>query len=257
MKNKKLIVCGDSWLAPVPANANIEHFSTILGNLINYKVVPFSRAGSSNKAICLQVESAIKQNPDLIILNTTNIERTEVVFKPLKGEPTVSNLVHPYNDIIKTETENYDPRIVSSGIPDLLENNWQYFKQLTNRLTDSIVDSKKEALKYYITELYDSTWTYKIDVWCWLGIISKLEHSEIPYLLIVDHMDLPSHCPWISAKNTTLPWQYWYNTTKKNISNWEKEHNKKFEEPSWHTLPEDQIVMANLIHEHLLQYELI
>lgn len=260
---KKLIICGDSWMAPL-RHPNPPHFSSILGDLIDYDVVTFSRVGSSNKSICLQIESAISQNPDLIIFNTTDVSRTEIFTHNNPVEITAANLLHQYGDEIKSELGYYEPYIISAGIVDLLENDWSSYKHLLftvypelKKTIDTLVVSKKEALRCYLMELFNENFTSKVDTWCYAGLLSNLEYSKIPYLMILDNINLRPRMPWLQDKNITLPYDYWNRVVNKNIKEWERQYGQAPEVPSWHTLPSDQYVMANIIYEHLKTNNLI
>lgn len=260
---KKIIICGDSWMAPLRHPCPL-HFSSILGELIDCDVVAFSRVGSSNKSICLQIESAIAQKPDLIIFNTTDAGRTEVFTHCVPTEITAANLVHQYGDDIKNELGYYEPYIISAGIVDLLENDWAPHKNVLISVypdfaknIDGLIADKKEALKYYLMELFNENFAIKIDTWCYAGILSNLEYSQIPYLIILDNINIRPRMPWLQDKNIALPYDYWNKLVNKNIKKWEQKHKQKAEVPSWHTLPSDQYVMANIIHEHLKNNNLI
>ena len=66
--NKKLFVCGDSWMSSSPETPG-AHFSEIISKSIGYDLYNISRGGMSNGGICAQLEFALKFRPEFIIYN--------------------------------------------------------------------------------------------------------------------------------------------------------------------------------------------
>ena len=107
---KKMFVCGDSFMTPAWEAPDL-HFSEILSKKINYDLKTYARGGMSNGGICIQIESAIKKQADLIILNTTMADRLEIPIIPGEGIPdTAINIDHIlYNH--PQSLSSYDPEL--------------------------------------------------------------------------------------------------------------------------------------------------
>ena len=94
---KKLGVCGCSWssedIAPLEATGYGTYVTKLL-DIPEYK--NYGRPSSSNYVIRMQVEQAIKDGCDFIIVVWTNVERVEWItpspdyFVPDKGLKNVS-----------------------------------------------------------------------------------------------------------------------------------------------------------------------
>ena len=92
----KIAVCGDSWASPSPLSPG-HHYSEIIADRLGAKLVPLSRGGCSNAAICLQIEFAIEQQVDFVIITTAEPDRIEI---PNKKSLPVSNSYYQKKKII-------------------------------------------------------------------------------------------------------------------------------------------------------------
>jgi len=227
-----IIICGDSWLSQSVSEPD-THFGEILAKKLNANIEYHSKWGMSNACICIQIETAITKKPDLIIFNSTYAARTEI---PLK----TNNRVYYSSDHLTSFYSRYpvDDDILLATFP------------LNRTNTDDIVpvfenkDQKVNALKEYITYLYDDKLKTQLDTYMFLGIIKKLEMSNIRYIWCYD---------LLQSKNESFSWLDIKNDTRnefKNIINNTKSPPMN-QDPGYHTFPEIQLKLADIMYNKL------
>jgi len=174
---KKIIVCGDSFCS-ADTNRPNTHFSELLSD--NYEVINLARGGVSNTVICLQLQTAATLDPDLIIFNTTDSNRTEFVYN---NHPvnciSLKDIIYPY------ESDS------SYGSPHVGDANARYMSDvwpaiLTPRPDNPLrySDSKIQSLKNYFTEIFDEPLKQLIDKWIIGYWKAQLEKEQIPIIEI-------------------------------------------------------------------------
>jgi len=192
----KLAICGDSW-----ASTNDDDgtsFGEILCTLNNWELMNFARPGSSNFAICLQIDQAINEKADFIIISTTSSTRVEF---PLKGksyskDKLLSNVAHVCTSHSNSFSKKFavNPTIVSDTIGNfnLFEKNigCEYHKILP--------ETFKESLKYYLNDLFDNKIKLQYDTWIISDSCRRVINSNIPFLIIIDRLysGFNTHAPF-------------------------------------------------------------
>jgi hypothetical protein len=192
--NDELIVCGDSFMSP-RIDYPGAHFSEILAEKLGLNLMPLSRAGISNGGIALQLISAIKRVPKLILFNLTFHDRIEFRLSDIIEEPISLDSIS-YNmgsTELSTQNKKLKP-LASDNLLGLLSNN-----------ANSIYKkSKLKAIKNYFNELYCSDWKRQTDCMMMYAVLHTLNKSGIPYIMVMDNLILrESPCPidWLSEKN--------------------------------------------------------
>jgi hypothetical protein len=257
---KKLYVCGDSFMTPSLETPGL-HFTEILSKQINYELTTYSRGGMSNGGIGIQIESAIKMKPDLIILNTTMVDRMEIwvhsAQRQTKGvdEIDVNDLYYRHGQSISSYNTdlNKNSHIISDTIESMLPD--YRFTQYENYI-DNLSEIKK-AVKIYFSTIYDFRLKHKIDNWCMYAILHKLHLSKIPYLIVLDHLMIIDKCPWLETKHIGIQGQPWWDQVQSRIETYNNQNSIKFSDPGYHTLPEDQVILANHTQNHLIKHGFI
>jgi hypothetical protein len=260
---KKMYVCGDSWMSPSVILPN-THFSEIISKKLDYNLIAFSRGGMSNGGICIQIESAIKRNADFILVNTTSAERFEIPIKEESKIDTnfdVTDIVYATKEYVSSFNIgfNQNPRLISDCIglffmedPD--NKNDDYWGSNRYRKFDKNIDKKRMIIKYYFEHLYSSSWKEKIDQMCLYSIFHKLHLSGIPYLLVLDQLNINKTLPWITEKNVLLNWVDFNKRASKHLR---ESNNYVWKDPGYHSLPQDQEYAANEILNHIKKYDLL
>jgi hypothetical protein len=233
----KLIVCGDSWMTPDYYNYKNTHFSELFAKELGYDLVTYARGGMSNGGIALQIEQAILDKPDLILFGTTVIDRIELSMN--SGEDTNNRYVNKYASMFDI---SYHPRIVNNNTsPILISDN------LMSLLYEPIIEKypkasdpkeKDDAIKQWFMHMYSPMMKRKIDLWCMRAVLHKLYVSNIPAILVIDLLNMPiTEVPWYECITGDT-----YRQNYVDLSNGAA---------GYHTLPQQQIEILNLIKDNL------
>lgn len=228
----RMIVCGDSYMTPVIAYPK-THFAEIVAKELNYDLEVYARGGMSNLGICLQLEEAIKQKPDIVLFDITTYDRIEIPLKRNHGG------FYDMQDMIYNEkasvssysslTNKNGPNLISDTLYRLLE--FDYY--------DKIVPDMKHithAVKEYFQFLHDPVWKQQIDYWCLYACVHKLNLSEIPYILLFPPKLFLEHCPIISVED---------------IVYFDKAPLMPKNDPGYHSSFEEQIEISKLIIDQI------
>lgn len=193
---KKIIVCGCSWMTPDlrPEFAG-THFSELLAKELDYELVVFSRPGSSNGGICVQLEQAIKERPDLILFGQTVADRVEIRItdevwegssNPYYDEPVaLSDLIGQYAS---------NPTILSDNLHSLLVHTIEHH---VKDKTTSWYKERLESINSWFNLLYSPKMKRQIDTWCLYAVQHKIYESKIPAIKVIDLLDYDS--PWFNS----------------------------------------------------------
>ena len=242
---KKIIVCGDSFMAPVVSHPG-THFTEIISSKLGWELEIYARGGMSNPGICLQVESAIKARPDFICLNTTFGDRIEIQTDDdsYNYNFTVDNIIykHPQSTSSLNPQFNQSPRLMIDTI--------FYFLDHTSNLGkyDGLVKDlnlKRDIVKQWFTHIHKNDWKVKTDRWCLYAVLHQLELSGIPYLLLLDPNNMYNMCPWLNEKK-------YLNNASEVYKKYKLDPN--LPDPGYHTSPESQVEIAREITEWFKKY---
>lgn len=194
---KKLVVCGDSFYSPVKSPDSLAgtHFCEILASKLDWDLVTFAKSACSNQVIRLQVDEAIKEEPDLVIVGVTNNERVEIPVRHTK-EREYWKTVHfnekafrydkglkdiVYNDRTDTSQDNLlfqdaQPRLLSETLNNLFWNRDNYTGMVPRKSID--------ILEEWFYSIYDMNWKKLLDTWILLSGFYKLEYNKVPYFVV-------------------------------------------------------------------------
>lgn len=215
---KRLVVCGDSFMSPRTEHPK-KHFAEIFADRLDFDLVCYSRSGFSNGGISIQIETAIGENPDLILFNTTNADRIE--FYPNSSRSDEGHLFYVKNlgDINLYSKELSDPyyeytddkTLISANLNSLLskqpDDYWDtlYKKEMLSRFPDW--EDKLNSIKQYLKHLYSERWKEQTDRMIMYAILHRLHLSNIPYIFVHDQLGLlhSAYDPfWIQSKNNIV-----------------------------------------------------
>jgi len=190
---KKLIVCGDSYMSPVSGKYAGTHFSEIIAKELGYELLAYARGGMSNGGICIQIQTAINENPkpDLILVGSTYFTRMEWPINEIQliDKFTVKDLLYDIQVPSLSRTYdwlNRDPQLVSMSdyIPT------EYDRYATER---------EHAMSLYKKYLLHPDWKREIDVMCLYATYHQLHQSGIPYLICKEQSSfVVEKCDWLN-----------------------------------------------------------
>ena len=181
----RMYVCGDSFLAPTQDHewkydlkgSSNKHFSEIVAKQLNYDLVALSRGAASNSCIRLQIDTAIKEQADFVLVGMTAPSRIEWPLKPRSFETDqgVYNIDYSYHPDLSSTNPKFSLKgYVSDTIVNALEG---YVPVAT--------DEVLQALKLYVSYIYDEGFRQQQDAWIIASGINALETAKIPYLLLL------------------------------------------------------------------------
>lgn len=205
----KLIVCGDSFMTPVTTHPK-THFSEIVADELGYELVAYSRGGMSNGGIAIQIDTAIKNQADFILLGTTLPDRSEFPIGNVNGyqqQFSVEDIEYKHPSSISSHYEwlNKNPKLVSTNLAEIVGEGGNCGRWTFN--FDSCDEPKKiqQALDDWFRYLYHPGWKAQTDRWIMYAVLHKLHLSNIPYLFCLDQLKVIDTCPWLtdSVNNVT------------------------------------------------------
>jgi hypothetical protein len=199
---KKLIICGDSFMSPAVEYPN-THFSEIIADKLGYELISYSRAGMSNGGVAIQLDTAIQQKPDLILVATTYSDRIEFPINDPKPTDnfTIDDISyhHTTTSLVSIDTQNTCAQLISTNLTEVISN--QCFN--TFELCEQ-PRKKEKAIKDWFRYLYHPDWKNQVDRWMMYAILHKLDESTIPYIICRDPLNVVPMCSWL--KDDALVW---------------------------------------------------
>ena len=226
----KLVICGDSFMSPISCNDNDDtgcgmHFSELLSKKIDWELITFARGACSNQTIRLQIDEAIKEAPDYVIIATTSPDRFEFPINDM----TSRDYLKKYQ---LSSFENSDGlyNIDYNGFPDKSSKN-KRFKDITPKMFSETLNnifnhdshykyltaSEIEILMKWFDRFYDMSWKKQQDSWIIADGLRRLIDNNIKFGFICGTLDekLFDFCSdkLISSGSQLDPGFYYVNNT--------------------------------------------
>lgn len=250
---KVLGVCGDSFMAattntwgdqPRPDLHDSEgrHFTELLAKKLDYEYFTLARGACSNTAISLQVDEVIRQTVDFVLFNATSPGRIEVPLKKFQSSLGVYNidyLSYPDTSGQRNRSLFCHDNILSETITNLT-----YDGDTPYPLPFS--DTKREALKYYLAELYDEQVRFYQDSCIIADCISRLEDAKIPYIMFTSlptRKDTNRILAMDGPLDHLVPMSSLYNNDRSTRR--------------WHTSDETQVKLAENLYQYIVENNLL
>ena len=202
----------------------------------------------------MELQEAIKQQANFVIIVPTNWDRTELPVRDnFYNDPTTL-----LQDFLQDSKDSaYDPAKGIDNINYTKENNSMIFETIFSLVEEpeheyrkgALSKEKIEAVKQYINHIYDSSWKKQMDKWILSDGVCQLHSNNIPFsiergMLWDDRQDvehtLPSYIPkkYIRHDNELIG-------TGTNLYPL-KDLNDVSKDPGYHSEPEGQVWIANL-----------
>lgn len=210
----KFICCGDSFFS-LDLNFPNTHFTEIIRDKYNWQYKNFAKLGASNFMIALQIDYAIKNNPDLIVFGFSSVDRIEIPIKNYRYPEGVKNIVYEQNTVKPTFYNEKQTNTISHSFPNL---------------------EQTAAVKHYISELYDPELKRQQDFYIASSILYKLDKLQIPYVFSRGGLSGPDWSDWSNKEIDTKkgnPWQ-WTDGI-----------------PVYHSSPETQVELSNVWYKKI------
>lgn len=262
---KHLVVCGDSFMSPNNRYPN-KHFIEIFCKALGFEMTSYARAGCSNGAIVIQLETALQNKPDLIIYNITNVNRVE--FRVDQNRPLnhyeAFNLHNPYTvhelgDVSWATLQqsdkfyqNYsDKRIASLNLATILDEftNSKQQDNFNKHVSELYPDWKEkcQSLRSYYKHIYDEKWEIQKQQMMLFTALYRLETKNIPCILLHDFIAFleSAYAPkWFTKKYSLHDAINKIRCNPKPLES----------DPGWHLSFQDSELVANILIDHYRSY---
>lgn len=247
----KIAICGDSFVTPVMQHPG-THFAEILQQTLGADMVYLGRGGMSNGGICLQLETAMVLEPDLIIFNTSFADRVEFALDTSrsKSQYTVRDIVYAHTESVSSYYGvEQDADLIVDNLSSLLQTNSSPAYDRWNRLYEDVADfeHKRRALRTWFEALYTPAWKAQVDRWCLEAVVRRMVDQHIPYLMFLDVIKI-GHLPWFNSAN---------NVSDLVINQFYRQFIDIDIDPGYHTTYEVQRGIATFLLDHLHRHQLV
>ena len=191
----KIISCGCSFMT-IDNTAPGTHLSEIVAKHFSAELESYAKMGSSNFAVRLQIEEAITQRPDLILIGFTSADRIDI---PINNNQYcipngIRNIEYASNHIL--------PKFYNANAITTLSNPIHLFEQ--NKELES-------PIKSFIINIYDIELKRHQDFFIASGILDKLIKYKIPFIFTKGGLTGPDWGEWINYEVNNVngnPWLY-------------------------------------------------
>jgi len=250
---KTLFVCGSSWSSASTKTPG-QHHGELLATKLGYDFVSLARGGISNAAVCLQIEYAIKQQADLVLISFAPTDRWDIPildseFAP-SGEKYIDQAVNRnmgrYDIRQGLINIHYNPSVDLSSTNSFLSQHPTMLSHTFNTILDPdgtgtlLTKSQKTSIKMFIADLMDVNWKWQIDAWCVDSCLRRLADSGIEYLIHIDQLKL--------KENNFLNWMPDTRYMNFDVTPYEVEIR---DDPGYHTGLGEQQHMFATIYQHI------
>jgi hypothetical protein len=177
---------------------DLPSFVDMFANKRNLRHVNLARSGATNYAIRLQIDLALQEQADYVIVGATSSDRIDLVDETLPWRsPLELQFIKytNYNCVAEKYVNNESAYIFSDTLNNLLEDRHHL-----------VGKEKREALKQYVAQLHHNTLQQYKDACIIRDGLRLLEDSGKPYLFIpgpLFYMDWSKFNAWTSKDQ---PW---------------------------------------------------
>ena len=214
---KSIVVCGDSFNVDDPEYPNI-HWSSKFTHLTNLSI-----PGASNLVIRMQIDKAIKLNPDLIVVSFTSSMRTVIKYNKQIKSDVLDRVYSPSGTSNKNDFDLISFPYVGAELYGVLSHD-----QLT-------------ILKNYVVEFIDLDLLRLENYYIIKDALETLMQSDIKFSFSLggfDHQSFTNDTPFDFSK---------FNQFQCPINLWDHSDRKKQLRPWFH-------VLDSTIHYNLAEY---
>ena len=254
----KLVVCGDSF-SSVSVTLPGTHYSELLADKLNAELCNYARRGCSNGGIRLQIDEAIRQKADYVIVVPTSWDRMEI---PSTGVPYSAREITEdrpnslQNHLLDTtQYKGYNQELGIGNInyskeptPMIFETIFSLAGNYTHEYRTGKLDGGTvNALMHYVNFLYDSNWKQQQDQWIIVDGLVKLHDANIPFAIDKGMLWSEWHLFKDSLPSFILP--YIVHEDVGVLSTCAKYSCKPNDDPGYHSDPKAQQVLAEMFYD--------
>lgn len=168
---KRLYTLGDSFMSVDSPDDGITSFLELYAQRRGFAHVSLARPGATNFAIRLQIDRAIEEHADYVIVGVTSPDRFDIVVGNTHSNFKLTDIDYTKYRVQSKTDDAAD--VVSDTFNNIKDN--AYLTVSTNQI---------QALKGYFTYLHDNFLQSQKDYYMISDGLQRLERAGIDYLLI-------------------------------------------------------------------------
>jgi hypothetical protein len=229
---KQLTICGDSYYTDDSEWPNIHWTNKLTELLPDFKIKNLSTAGASNVLIRMQIDQALKEKPDYIVVSFTTSLRGLIRYNltPL-GTNLLERVYKPGQDKNKFNLVSFPYSLIDIFVP--------------------FSSSHSRILKEYVTECVDLDVMRTENYYIIESALYRLQKSRIPFSFSLGGFD---HIRFTSAADSLVHYFDDFNQHKLDTNMWDY-HNESHKtlRPFFHILDNTiQQKLANEVYQRIL-----
>lgn len=170
----RLFSLGDSFMTVDDPSDNIIGFCELYCQHRGFEHVSFARPGATNFSIRLQIEQAIADSADYVVIGLTSSDRFNIALKP-QNNYKLSNIHYTGYRALSERYVNQDNVCLVSDT----------FNNITSQQHQKLVTKTQlAALQHYIADLHDSALASQQDYYIISDGLRKLQAAGVKFVLI-------------------------------------------------------------------------
>ena len=142
-----------------------------------YQHVSLARAGATNFMIRMQMEQAIQDKADYVVVSNTSVDRIDVIMDIDDQTPwyTLNDILHQgYSSASEQQFSNPNPKIISDTINNIM---WSRHESI-------VTPDQKQAIKHWVAELHNHSLQRQKDYFIISDGLRKLKAYDIPFVYL-------------------------------------------------------------------------
>lgn len=172
--SKKLYSLGDSFMTVDEPDEGIIGFCELYARSKSFEHVSLARPGATNFAIRLQIDRAIKDRADYVVIGLTSSDRFDILLGSAESIPQYQ-LDHVRYSEYKAQSlrhvDQSDVKIISDTFNNITQNHL-------------VSDQQIQTLKDYVACLHDPGLASQKDYYMISDGLRRLQESDIEFVLI-------------------------------------------------------------------------
>lgn len=196
---KTLYSCGCSFMSIDTKDTGITSFLDMYCEEKGFRHVSLARSGATNFLIRLQIEEAIKQKADYIVVGTTTSDRIDIPIpdKQINYPVTVHDVDYSgYRSASKNNVNNTEPTVISDSINNWTTDNytWVFHDNYKRKeITPEIIN----AMKHYVAYLHNFQLQQMQDYFIISDALRKMMALNKEFVFLRG----PMYCDWSFVGN--------------------------------------------------------
>jgi hypothetical protein len=175
---KRLFTCGDSYMTLDHPQKEVTSFLQMFAEYKGFDHVSLGRAGATIFLIRLQIDYAIANGADYVIVGCTSSDRMDI---PVRQDGDIINyltmeniLLKGYKSQVEATVRQHRTMVISDTIVNLLHSNHERM----------VTDEQKTAIKNYVADLHNSGLKRQENFYVLSDGLRKLQQARIPFVYI-------------------------------------------------------------------------